>query len=510
MLTVRKPDQTDPASWIVIAPESAASNLHEGNQYELSVPHSNCRVFIDDVELLMASGWFRWQPGFYAGRVTVVVIDVLGQQANYFIEVAPSDRKSASGEFDEMVQTIREFDQTLLMGPSAATMVFGNEGKTGLKKHLVLMARLRLHASSFLNSVSRIAQLPHKRLAADRQQLPLSRVRRIHPSALRDRTLNNLIANPLTVSDQLESLQIPSWTSTPTVDTPANRALLALLKRFRATVVELRQIVAVFKLPEDKDEQKQKAPRRLEELDLLVEKTTRLIQRPPFNQVKSGEIGSSGLTQIAAQPEYSRAYRLGCAAMASQVDGNQLIDPLRVNFSWGIYETWCFLQTLKCLEQVLNTVLVATTPKTASADLAFYAQLALDHSVELLFQATFAANKPASRSVWSISRERRPDILIVERKGLRVRSMVLDAKWRSGRGNVLEAMESTHIYHDSLRVESVAPSPCLLLLPGVSDVDALSDPAFIDEHGVGAIFEFSPLGTGAALLNERLAAWISS
>ncbi len=507
MLTVRKKEHADESTWVVVAPESIEGDFYEDTHYELRVERPNCQVFVDDIELLTSAGWYLWQPSFYSGRVCIVVVDTTGHTANYFIEVGPANKKSAAAEFEEMVQTIRDFDQSLLGGESAATMAFGNESKVGLNKALVLLARLRLHGHDFLDSVSRIAQSPHQRLSADRQQVPLPQVRRIHPSALRDRRLSSLITSPTASADLIENLRIHSWTSAPTVDTPANRALLSLLKRFRATVVELRNTVNTLRLPEDKKEQQLRIPRRLQELDVLEQKAKLLIQRPPFSQIKSGEIGSSGLTQIAAQPEYNRAYRQGCSALTYQVNGADPVDQLRVNFSWGIYETWCYLETLKCLQQVLGKAFAVSSPKAASADLAFIAHIAPDHSVELLFQASFPAEKYSARLTWSISRQRYPDILVVERKGAETRSMILDAKWRSGRANVLEAMESAHIYHDSLRIDSQPPSPCLLLLPGASDVGALEDSEFIRLHGVGAVFGFSAHGVGMERLKEHLMHW---
>lgn len=509
MLTIRQHGHKDESHWIEITPECAARYLFEDTHYEFLTQESNCRVYVDDAELLMASGWFRWRPSFYCGRVTVTVINALGSQTHYFIEVSPTDKKSAPAEFDEMVQTIRDFDQTLLGGPSSATMAFGNQGRAGLKADLVLLARLRLYGRDFLDCVSRIALSPHQRLSADRQQMPLSSVRRLHPGALRDRKLSSLVSSRTGTLEPSENLQVQAWTSTPSVDTPANRSLLSLLKRFRATVVSLREKVALLALPEQEEQQTIRANRRLEELDLLADKVTRLVQRHPFNSLKSGETGSCGLMQIAAQPEYNKAYRLGCAALSYQVDGTQPVDQLRVNFSWGIYETWSFLKTLKCIERVLGTTLTAATPKSTRADLAFYSQITPEHAVEVLFQAKFPSQNSRGKSGWSISRERYPDILIVERKGAAVRSIILDAKWRSGRLNVLEAMESAHIYHDSLRIESQAPSLCLLLLPGSSDVESLGKSEYIDAHGVGAIFEFSAHGTGAANLTELLERWFS-
>ena len=145
-----------------------------------------------------------------------------------------------------------------------------------------------------------------------------------------------------------------------------------------------------------------------------------------------------------------------------------------------------------------------------TSDLAFGLKLSESRTVEIHFQAKFPALAPLSgKSCWSLSRERYPDILLLDVQDTGTRALVLDAKWRSGRGNLLEAMESAHIYHDALRVSGRPPSPCLLLLPGKPEIPALTTDEFIQSNGVGAIYAFIPEGAGIVRLREMLDAWIT-
>ncbi|MCY1274009.1 hypothetical protein D9M70_226240 [compost metagenome] len=498
----------------MVAAGEVATGFHEDTDYDIRPEPTAQRVFVDDVELLAASGWFQWRPCFYAGQVRVDVLDASGAQATYCLTISPRAKKADDANFAEMIEDIRVFDQTLLGGMSAATLAFGNKGRSGLHADHVLLARLRLYGHEFLGAVAALVRSPHQKLSADRQMLPLARARRLHPTALRERKLSTLLNGTSLAVEQLDTVQVHAWTSTPTVDTPANRVLLGLLKRFRATLTALRGRVATLRLGDDKEEQESRRPRRLAVLDQLETKVTKLIQHHPFTAVKAGATGSSGLTQIAAHPAYNQAYRLGCAAMASRVEGDQSLDQLHISPSWGIYETWCFLQVLTCLEQVLGIKLTPINSKVVSAQLAFHAQLSSGHVVEVLFQAKFPASEPyADRLGWSISRERVPDILIVEHNDTSCRSLILDAKWRSGRANVLEAMESAHIYHDSLRLgldqAAEAPSLCILLLPGEKEVTSLGEPTFIHAHGVGAIAKFVPHEAGVAFLTGLLKEWLT-
>ena len=95
--------------------------------------------------------------------------------------------------------------------------------------------------------------------------------------------------------------------------------------------------------------------------------------------------------------------------------------------------------------------------------------------------------------MWSISKERVPDLVLTMYDSKGVRFIVLDAKYRTSRPNVLDAMESAHIYQDSLRIGSRRPEASLLLIPSSGGASWLEDPAFQAEHRMG-VHAFSPGG----------------
>ena len=88
--------------------------------------------------------------------------------------------------------------------------------------------------------------------------------------------------------------------------------------------------------------------------------------------------------------------------------------------------------------------------------------------------------------------------------------MVFDAKWRSGKSNVLQAMESAHIYHDALRIDKKKPASCVLLLPGLPCVAELEKDEFIKMHGVGAVSAVLPAAAGLSQLRELIRTWLES
>jgi hypothetical protein len=228
--------------WQEVLPNCALAGLNEDIDYLLDVGYKAAEVFVDDVPLQRENSTaFRWRPSFYAGRVVAEVVrgDNASQCSRYLLDVSPSSSKSGQDEFNAMVEEIRVFDQSLLSGLSSATMAFGREGCSGRYELDVLLARVREHGPSFLDAVELIVRCPHRFLTANTQVLPLSRVRRLHHTALRDRRLAAIAAGESLLSESIDSVQVSSLTSAPTFDTPTNRTLMALLRRFRANVVFL-------------------------------------------------------------------------------------------------------------------------------------------------------------------------------------------------------------------------------------------------------------------------------
>ena len=129
--------------------------------------------------------------------------------------------------------------------------------------------------------------------------------------------------------------------------------------------------------------------------------------------------------------------------------------------------------------------------------------------LEVLFQATFPSEQPrGGRPAWSLSRERRHDIAIVLASGADQRFLVLDAKYRSGREYVLEAMASAHLYHDALRIGQTPPELCLLLLPAPAAVQSLEQAAFWNAHRVGTLSGFSVDAMGVERCADVMQEWV--
>lgn len=484
--------------------------LKEGVPCLLRCSPQPASLRVDDVPLaLVGGGMFSWTPMLFAGLVSVSAEAADGKIYEFGLVISPQESKTDDDEFAEMVAAIRAFDVSLLAGVSSASMLFGKEGWTGVLTPNVQLQRLRRYGPLFADALRSIVRLPHQSHSAEAQVLPLVRVRQVHPDALRERRIVEFSLSSSPELQSIESLQVRSYLPTPTFDTPANRTLVALLRRVQARASLLMELVRDCQLQGDKEEQALRAPRRLLEVEALFASLKSIARLDPFGKLDPNvQTTSAGLTQIAANPAYQRAYRLGSLALSSGLLGEQQ-DQLQVHFSWGIYETWCLLAALQCLQEVLRAPFTPIKSSCVTSDLAYGLKLSESRTIEIHFQAKFPALAPLSgKNCWSLSRERYPDILLLDVQETGTRALVLDAKWRSGRGNLLEAMESAHIYHDALRVSGSPPSLCLLLLPGEPEIPALATDECIKSNGVGAIYLFVPGGSGLGRLRATLGGWL--
>lgn len=493
-------------------PGSTILGLREYEVYHFELLHCrSVKVYVDDVELLPdQTGRFEWRPGFVAGQVEIVVQE--GTKEFVFDAcVEASNTKLRAQEFEIMADEVQRFRAALLLDTSGATRQFGIDSCESGLPMLAKLVRLITYAPPLLLQVRAICRAPHRKLLPTQRRVPLSQVKRISASALRDPRIAAVTGGQPFDNIAIATLHITSPSLISTFDTPTNRALKALLTKVATQASALLPALKALRLGADQKGQQQRRPRREAQLQAILDDIQSTLRMEPFASVSRIETTSAGLTQIAGQPAYSSAYRNAMKALWNGFGGAADQGHLPIRPTWGVYEAWCFVHLMTQLQSRFNEA--AWRPvqqRSANAQESYQLSVGSDLTIEVYYQATFPAESfpPGHLLAWSISRQRIPDIIIAVRCGTRYDFIVLDAKFRRRRENVLEAMESAHIYRDSLRVGSLRPAWCLLLLPAPSDVPHLDSADFITEHGVGTISEFSPNGDGVGHCIARIVDWI--
>jgi len=211
----------------------------------------------------------------------------------------------------------------------------------------------------------------------------------------------------------------------------------------------------------------------------------------PFSVVRNAEVSAAGLNAISGHPPYAAAYQRGWQLLRHGINGQSAGETLPLSPTWEIFERWCFL----CLTSTLQELFPGLHWKRRTKDVDRLTQEGSAEGIALSIhlQKTFGPmdqNTEATRH-YSISGERRPDIVITYAAGDIRRFLVFDPKYSVSRTSVLAAMEAAHIYRDCLRWEGRAPDLSLLLIPANGAASWLEDPAFHADHGVGA-FPLSP------------------
>jgi hypothetical protein len=105
----------------------------------------------------------------------------------------------------------------------------------------------------------------------------------------------------------------------------------------------------------------------------------------------------------------------------------------------------------------------------------------------------WASSRCDSKDPFAITTARRPDFVLAAFNGNRLeRWFLLDAKYRTNRQSIQEALESMHIYRDSLRwpcaekKELFPATSGYLLVPDISDdLSGWSNQAFLDRWHLG-------------------------
>lgn len=503
---------------IPIHPGSACQGFRERGNYHFVGGDEGSRLFVDDEPLTKTSTDgtpnFFWEPGFYAGEVAAELVDAGGKLlASYRFDVAPSENKLGRDEFKEMIDEIFAFNPLLVMGTEAAQTTIGTDGEVS-NPHLEY-ARLKRYGPELMRSLSAIAERPLTKLCTERAQRRPHQVRRVDQHSLRRAIMSpgslGLLSGKEVQDDVHRTSLFDVAVTYDSLDNPANQTISATL---RAVARRVRQVSDALQIQAEKEVEsetrtllKPRLPRRIEFLDLLSTSLRRMAKLSPFSSVSRTEITAAGLNAISAHPIYARAFRHSWYILRSGVSGEAKDELLWLRPTWEIYERWCFLKVAEITRCQLPDLSWTWKYPTTRDDCVQMLGQSDGIRVSVWLQARCPSwDQKPFMEFRSISGIRIPDIMVTLESKERSSFLVFDAKYRTQRLSVLEAMQSAHLYKDCLRWREVKPFRSLLLVPREGGADWLEAAPFQKEHGVGVV----PLGGDtnteqlATLLHEFL------
>jgi len=453
--------------------------------------------FVDDEPLKIlrheAFDAWRWEPGFYAGRVVAELVDASGRvTATYHLDVAPDQNKLGEASFAAMLDELLAFDTRLLLGDEYAQLELGREGRAS-NPHLEYV-RLKRYGPVFLSALVEILRKPLTRLHRQRTLRPAHQLRRIDQQTLR-RALQNPAATALLYNLERASANgdVPHFdvpTAFEDLDNPANQALAVVLgtvlRRSRHVITALQKIVDGERDTGARSALAPRLARRIEFLEGLHCDLRKIQRREPFRSLCQPRISAAGLNAISAHPAYARAYRHGWYVLRPGIDGSREGERLWISPTWEIYERWCYLQVVSLMKSIYPDLQWQASWPGASLDLIRFTGRDIDTQVEVLLQLRCPAfDRPANNGFSSISGERKPDIVVTVESPAESLFIVMDAKYRVDRERVLDGMESAHVYRDCLRWKGQKPDLSILLVPRTGGAPMLETAAYQKANGVG-------------------------
>ena len=471
--------------------------FEERRAYRFRVDSPDSHLYIDDAPLDMdpQRQYWHWTPGFYAGEV-VAELERSGQREplRFLLDVEPAAHKSGREQYREYLATIADYAPQLLNGSEPARHGMGGRSEIGLSLWL-RYARLRNFVEAYLSALRAICECPLIRQQHYREQIPVHLARRVDLHTVRRLESNprlmaaiagqQVLHGGLDITDN--RLDVPF--NQPTMDHPANRVMAMQLDSVRRLVDHLQDQFIHFQGAGSETETDLKAgmPRRIAYLSRLHKQLARIARRPPFSEVTHRHAGVAGINAVTGSPHYDRGHRLGVRILREGL--SQLLDDEQHYLAptWQIYESWCFVALARQLEGLLPDYQWHLKADIRSAEMILQGGKG-DERIRLYTQMMCPSMENQNRYGYcSISRERRPDLVLEYLNGGQARYIALDSKYTTSRPGLLEAMASAHIYKDSLRLHGGEPDFSLLLAPGNPHANNISSAGYLGKHRVGCV-----------------------
>lgn len=474
--------------------ERALLGLSEAQTYLIGIPDQNARCYVDDALLNVddSGQHWVWEPGFFAGEVGLELeLPELAHPIRYRVDVSPAPHKSGRDQFNQYLQQIIDFMPQLATGTEPA--MHNLSGRSGFVSPWLRYARLRQFIDRYLSGLRAIQNRPIVRLSSRREQMPLHMAKRIDGITVQRLTANaallsalsgDLDAEPPLAPEQC-NLDVPFHE--PSMDNPANRLmarqLIEVRRLTRSLLAELQDVRVLGS--ETETDLQVRLPRRIRFLKSIDKQLGCIARSEPFTSANIEKRGVADLNTVSGHPHYNMTYRAGIRLLRQGLSDMGGDEQHYLAPTWEIYEVWCFVAFAEALQSRYPDYEWQLEQNPVSADLILRGQSG-SKRITLFFQMTCPSLETPNRYGYcSVSKERRPDMLLEIVDGEQKRFICLDSKYTASKSRILDSMASAHIYRDSLRCGDAAPVLSIILVPANEEVPVLGLDNYWQRNKIG-------------------------
>ncbi len=511
--------------------ESDAVHVEEANRYRLLVRPADAatRAFLGAVELDRVGDVFPIPIDHWVGR-TELRVESSDLRRILAVEVLPREEKLSEDLWLELLGDLETWLPGLTVGAEGGKK--GEVGAAGTDRATPQLIVEALHPlfPALERAIRALLRAPREQLATVPDDISIRKIRRVE-----GRTLAWLGRHPevgawldpwLESELQGEAPLVPVLRKEVGFDHPANEYVAWLVGRVQNT---LRQTAS--RLEDAPKGQGVSADGELwcrSRAALLRDAAARLERiwkRGRLARVARRPLSEAALQVILDDPVYLRVHRLGRLFLDPRfmLSKEPSETAAAVRPSYTLYELWCFLEVARQLKQRLpefdwrernlGNLLTLTGSGTGASIRGEGASGRIVVDFNVSFSGYFA-RKGGAR--WSLSAERRPDIVVTWKPvegdptpaspSSEGAWISLDAKYRAGKSNLGQALESAHIYKDSLLYDGFGGRcrASVLLAPSrTADCEAWFSAEFFEEHREG-VWQLRPGGGNDVAVADRI------
>lgn len=422
------------------------------------------------------------------------------------VMTVPSGTKYSEDEYDRMIARLLAYHSDIAWGVAPGLSQVQESSK--LSPAIAVPSLLQHYLDPLLRQLQRILDEPV--LASFREEI----LRAFDPTRpLKPHTLRWLSAHPSQAkrvgSGNLDVL-LPQQRQAETHDHPANRYVKTVVSRLLQCFERTASTLETF--PKGRpigDHERARCSHLAHRVRAASERLRSALQHPVLEAVVPGPMTEGAAQVFSGYPHYARFGRIARRLLSTGIEltsTGRLEASLRR--SWDLFELYCLHRLVERLEAALGDSWRYDRSPYLQALLCapdegiFWLAVRGGDRWELRYQQFF---KRGGQGPSSITVGRQPDFVLSHSSdGTLDRWLLLDAKYRSSELSLNQALESMHIYRDSLRwnanAEPLRAAGGYLLVPciiGAADKYATAD--FLNRWQIGLI-DIEDESLGARLL----------